>query len=117
MSKNLCTQCLPRAIPVYNVDGTLNKVGYITEVVDLIVQYGDHLERATFHITGISQTTIILRHMWLVEHNPEINWCTRKVSLTRFPVSCGLKATADLTDRLIPISADNSLDSPKAKSW
>ena len=41
--KNLCTQHLPRAIHVYNVDGTLNKAGYITEVIDLIVQYGDHL--------------------------------------------------------------------------
>ena len=43
-SKNICTQCLPQAIPVYNVDRTLNKAGYITEVVDLIAQYGDHLE-------------------------------------------------------------------------
>jgi len=40
---NLCTQWLPRAIPVYNVDGTLNKAGYITEVVDLIIQYKSHL--------------------------------------------------------------------------
>jgi len=36
-SKNLCTQHLPRAIPVYNVDGTLKKSGYITEVIDLMV--------------------------------------------------------------------------------
>src|SRR5882724_13214961 len=43
-SKNLRTQCLPRAIPVYNVDGTLNDAGYITEVIDLMVQYGDHSE-------------------------------------------------------------------------
>src|SRR5882724_5351936 len=43
-SKNLHTQRLPRAIPVYNVDGTLNDAGYITEVVDLLVQYGDHSE-------------------------------------------------------------------------
>jgi len=42
--KNLCTQHLPRAIPIYNVDGTLNEVGYITEVMDLRVQYKSHLE-------------------------------------------------------------------------
>src|SRR5882672_8023435 len=47
-SKNLHTQCLPRAIPVYNVDGTLSDAGYITKVIDLMVQYGDHSERATF---------------------------------------------------------------------
>ena len=51
---NLHTQCLPQAIPIYNVDRTLNEAGYITEVVDLIIQYKSHLERATFHITGIS---------------------------------------------------------------
>ena len=43
-SKNLKTQCLPRAIPVYNVDGTPNKVGHITEVINLIVQYKGHSE-------------------------------------------------------------------------
>src|SRR5882724_13717544 len=86
-SKNLCTQHLPRAIPVYNMDGTLNEAGYITKVINLIVQYGDHSERATFNFTGIGQTTIILRHTWLVEHIPEIDWYTGKVSLNRCPVS------------------------------
>ena len=52
-SKNICTQHLPRAIPVHNVDGTLDEVGYITEIINLIVQYGDHLDRAIFHVTGI----------------------------------------------------------------
>ena len=40
-SKNLCTQHLPGALTCYNVDRTLNERGYITEVIDLIVQYGD----------------------------------------------------------------------------
>ena len=29
-SNDLCTQHLPWAIPIYNVDGTLNEAGYIT---------------------------------------------------------------------------------------
>ena len=82
---NLHTQHLPQAIPIYNVDGTLNESGYITEVVDLIIQYKGHSERATFHITGISQTTIILGHMWLMEHNPEIDWHTGEVTMTCCP--------------------------------
>jgi len=52
-SKELCTQHLPRAISIYNVGGNLNKASYITEVVDLIVQYGGHSEQATFHVTSI----------------------------------------------------------------
>jgi len=50
----------PSTIPVYNVDGTLNDAGYITEVVDLIVQYGDHSEQSTFDVMGIGRMTIIL---------------------------------------------------------
>ena len=45
-SKNLCTQCLPRSHPCLSC-GDPYQVGHITEVIDLIVQYGDHLERAT----------------------------------------------------------------------
>jgi len=33
----------------------------------------------TFHIMGISRTTIILGHMWLMEHNPKIDWCTGEI--------------------------------------
>src|SRR5882724_3378323 len=79
--KNIRTHWLPREIPVYNVDGTPNKAGHITEVVDLIVQYKDHSERATFHITGIGRTKIILGHMWLMEHNPKIDWCMGEISM------------------------------------
>src|SRR5882724_5341482 len=61
-SKNIRTHRLPRAIPVYNIDGTPNEAGHITKVVDLIVQYKDHSKRATFHVMGIGQTTIILGH-------------------------------------------------------
>src|SRR5882724_10198304 len=52
-SKNIRTHRLPRAIPVYNIDRTPNEAGHITEVVDLIVQYKDHSDWVTFHITGI----------------------------------------------------------------
>jgi len=79
-SKNIRTHRLPRVILVYNIDGTPNEAGHITEVVDLIVQYKDHSEWATFHIMGIGQTTIILQHMWLMEHNPEID-CAQERSL------------------------------------
>src|SRR5882724_7021787 len=97
-SKKLHIQCLPRAIPVYNVDGTLNDAGYITKVVDLIVQYGDHSERSTFHVMGIGRTTIILGHTWLVEHNPEIDWSTGKVCMNRSSAVCAPNATTDDTN-------------------
>jgi len=41
-SNNFQVQYLPRAILVYNVDGTPKKAGHITEAVYLIVHYKDH---------------------------------------------------------------------------
>ena len=41
-SYELHTYHLPRAIPVYNVDGTPNEVGHITKAIDLIICYKDH---------------------------------------------------------------------------
>src|SRR5882724_6240974 len=97
-------------------DGTLNDAGYITEVVDLIVQYGDHSEQSTFHVTGIGRTTIILGHTWLVEHNPEIDWSTGKVCMNRCSAACAPNATADDTNRSSVGSADNSASPPRMKS-
>src|SRR5882724_5396355 len=94
-TKNIWTHRLPRAILVYNVDGTPNEAGHITEVVDLIVQYKDHSEWATFHIMGIGRTTIILGHTWLMEHNPEIDWRMGKISMMRCPMPCRPKATEE----------------------
>ena len=43
-SYELRTYRLPRAIPVYNVDGTPNEAGHITTVIDLDICYKDHNE-------------------------------------------------------------------------
>src|SRR5882724_3502128 len=94
-SKNIRTHQLHRAIPVYNVDGTPNEAGHITKVVDLIVQYRDHSEWVTFHVMGIGQTTTILGHTWLMEHNPEIYWCTGEISMMRCPMPCRPKTTEE----------------------
>jgi len=42
----------------------------------------------------LAETTIILGHMWLVEHSPKIDWSTGKFCMTIFPVVCGQNTTA-----------------------
>src|SRR5882724_6969129 len=111
-SKNIWTHRLPREILVYNIDGTPNESGHITEVVDLIVQYKDHSERATFHVMGIGRTMIILGHMWLMEHNPKIDWHMEEISMMRGPTSCRPKATEEM-DWPNRISADTTWRQPK----
>lgn len=88
---NLMTRKLPRAIPVYNVDGTLNEGGSITQELDMIMHYKDHTERATFAVCNLGRRAVIVGHTWLKFHNPEINWQTGEVSMTRCPVKCGAR--------------------------
>ena len=72
----LTTWKLQRAIPVFNMDGSPNEVGSITEIVDMILCYKGHTERTSFMVTSLGKQDIILRFTWLQEHNPEINWQT-----------------------------------------
>jgi hypothetical protein len=42
--KQLTTKPLSQSILVYNVDGSLNEAGSISEVVEVVLQYRDHSE-------------------------------------------------------------------------
>jgi len=85
---NLNTRKLPRAIPVYNVDGTQNQGGSITDEVDVNMTYEDHTERATFAVCDLGDKDAIIGHTWLFSHNPEIDWQTGKIQLSRCPPNC-----------------------------
>lgn len=87
-AKKLTRKRLPRSILVYNIDGTLNEHGSIKETVDLVVRFQDHTERATFFVTSLGGSQLILGHPWLVQHNPQIDWTSGKVSMSRCPDEC-----------------------------
>src|SRR5271168_3526590 len=70
---------LSKPIPVYNVDGTPNEAGFVTEVVDLILRYKNHSEPTLFAVSSLGRQKLILGHSWLRKHNPEINWTTGEV--------------------------------------
>jgi hypothetical protein len=84
-ANRLRTRTLSRPIPVRNVDGTLNEAGSITEMVDLILRYKNHSERALFAVTSLGAQTLILGLPWLQRHNPEIDWTTGTVKMNRCP--------------------------------
>ena len=54
--------------------------------------------------------------MWLMEHNPEIDWCTGKVSLMRCPALCRQTATMDQLSQPRDRSAEKVEGPPRAKS-
>lgn len=75
-------------IPVYNIDGTANKSGAITGVMDMVLHYKGHTKRAQFAITGLGRQDVILSYTWLHEHNPEVNWQTNEVKMNWCPTKC-----------------------------
>jgi hypothetical protein len=88
-ANRLTTRTLSCPIPVRNVDGTPNgTTGYITEAVDLVLRYQNHSERTLFAVTGLGSQDLILGHSWLQKHNPEIDWTTGEVKMSRCSARC-----------------------------
>jgi len=84
-------QKLERPIAVKNVDGTNNNRGAITHQVECNVFYKGHMERMRMDVCDLGKTEMILGMLWLVAHNPEINWEMGEVKMTRCPLLCGRK--------------------------
>jgi Retroviral aspartyl protease len=84
----IATRLLSRPIPIYNMDGMLNEAGSITEVVEMMLRYRDHSEKTLFAVTGLRKQDDILGLTWLRKHNPEVNWKSGEVKMSRCPNHC-----------------------------
>jgi len=84
-------QKLERPIMVRNVDGTNNSGRAITYQVECNVYYKGYVERMRMDVCDLGKTEMILGMPWLAAHNPEINWETGEVKMTRCLPLCGEK--------------------------
>ena len=80
---------LERPIQVRNVDGSFNKERLIENTVEVNIYYKGHVERTEIDVIGGQKWSVILGMPWLAHHNPEINWKTREVKMTRCLEECG----------------------------
>jgi len=87
-TKGINTQSISCPIPVYNVDGSPNEAGQISEVVDVVLHYKTHSERTLLTVSSLGRQSMILGYTWLKDHNPEVNWQTREVQMNRCPPRC-----------------------------
>ena len=72
-SKGINTQTLSCNIPVFNVNGSPNEAGQISEVVDVVLHYKTHSERMLLAISGLGKQSLILGYDWLKNHNLRID--------------------------------------------
>jgi len=80
---------LERPIQVRNVNGSFNKEGPIENTVEVNIYYKGHMERTEIDVIGGQKWSVILGMPWLARHNPEIDWRTGEVKMTRCPEECG----------------------------
>jgi len=82
-------QKLKRLIAVRNIDSTNNSGGAILYQVECNVFYKGHVKRMRMDVCDLGKTEVILGMPWLAAHNPEINWETGEVKMTRCLPLCG----------------------------
>ncbi|TFY74548.1 hypothetical protein EWM64_g9464 [Hericium alpestre] len=82
---------LPKPFPIRNVDNSKNIMGWNIRIqVYAKDSVSFHEETAEFYLVDIGDYNIILGTDWLQEHNPEIDWVSCHVDMTRCPPSCTL---------------------------
>jgi len=87
-SKGMNTQTLSWNISVFNVDGSPNEAGQITEVIDVVLRYKTHSERMLLAVSGLGKQSLILGYDWLKDHNPKIDWEKGEVKMTHCLLRC-----------------------------
>jgi len=85
--KGMNTQTLLCNIPVFNINGSPNKAGQISEVVDVVLCYKTHSERMLLAVSRLGKQSLILGYNWLKDHQKRIelqalrSCCNRPTSL------------------------------------
>ena len=77
--------------PIYirNMNGSFNKEGLIEHIVEVSIYYQRHRERTEIDVIREQEWSVILKIPWLTCYNPEIDWRTREVKITRCPEEYG----------------------------
>jgi predicted aspartyl protease len=83
---NIPTCPLTNPIPIYKVDGTANDASAITDIANVILRYEQHSEHTQLAVTRLGEQSLILGYNWLHNHNPEINWQTKDVKMSHYPL-------------------------------
>ena len=85
-SKGMNTRTLSHNILVFNVNGSPNEAGQISEVVNIVLCYKTHSKRMLLAVSGLRKQSLILGYDWLKDHNPRIDWEKGEVEMTRCPL-------------------------------
>jgi hypothetical protein len=78
--------CLEQPRKIWNIDGTNNKAGMISDYVDLNVQSGNKGTKMWFLITDLGLEDLILGYPWLAYFEPKFSWKEGVIDTTHLPI-------------------------------
>jgi len=71
------------------------------------VYYKGYVERMRMDVCDLEKTEVILGMLWLVVHNPEINWKTGKVKVMRcLPLCSGRSPKKEKVKRVVTLEEE-----------
>ena len=82
---------LEKLVYMRNIDGMLNYAEPIVDIVKVEIFFKEYKKRMSVDMIGGQKWSIILDILWLACHNPEIDWKTGEVQMTRCPDEYGKK--------------------------
>ena len=82
---------LERPVYMRTVDSMLNYVGSIVDTVEVEIFFKGHKERMSIDVIEGQKWNVILGISWLARYNPEIDWKTGEVQMTRCLDECRKK--------------------------
>src|SRR5258708_23482202 len=104
------TKELPNPHQIWNIDGTLNKGGYLTHYVDLDIQTKGIHKEMRFLLTDLGED-LILGYPWLATFEPKVTWKTATIDTTALPVV--IRTVNPRIEQMAPIIAQTLTEPEK----
>ena len=82
----LGVQALEQPRKIWNIDGTTNHAGQLTQFVDLEVRTGNKEEKMRFLVTDLGNEDLILGYPWLATFEPQFRWRDSVIDTTYLPI-------------------------------
>lgn len=92
-ARGIDTTKVPVPTAVYNVDGTANRSGQITDTTTVRLIIGNHTREIALAITQLGKVKIFLGYNWLEQHNHWIDWKYQQIKFAWCPDECRTEAT------------------------
>ena len=77
---------LPYKRKLFNVDGTLNKVGTLKYYADMSTKTGGKRTHLQYFLTDLGENQVILGYPWFASAQPKIDWAKGWIDYEQLPI-------------------------------